>query len=192
MSVPSLSLIFCAKTCEVETGALDLMNFAGSGGRWDRVANRLRHTDSECLDLGNSGTGHFASRRRFPPSTAEAVNFLPSLRPCPARPSCVRGRFLQRVCPTESKLISWQHSSLRPERLRVEISIKKSASCRMWGHCWPHRLSGNIGGAVCTPWRCGKPGGVVVLPREHSFEDGPQVGSVHRAPVSPETTSLSF
>ena len=45
MSVPSLLLIFCTKTCEVETGALDLMNFMGSGRRWDRVANRLRHTD---------------------------------------------------------------------------------------------------------------------------------------------------
>lgn len=49
LSIPSLLLIFCMKTCEVETGALDLMNFVGSGRRWDRVANRLRHTDSECL-----------------------------------------------------------------------------------------------------------------------------------------------
>lgn len=49
MSVPSLLLIFCMKTCEVETGVLDPMNFMGSGRRWDHVANRLRHTDSECL-----------------------------------------------------------------------------------------------------------------------------------------------
>ena len=43
----------------------------------------------------------------------------------PAPPvSVAASRFLQRVCPMESKLISWQHSSLRPERLSEEISIK--------------------------------------------------------------------